>query len=76
MPSTSSITFHLDITPEEYLSYYNGAVKYVFTYAVDGRSVRFPAGLLRRFVGRDGIHGTFEILFDKEGKLQEMRRLS
>lgn len=72
---SSKISFFLKISYQEYLTYYQGAVKFVIARAHDGRKVQFPAALLRQFVTHQGVQGEFEIEFDDNFKLQSMRRL-
>ncbi|MDX5386021.1 MAG: DUF2835 domain-containing protein, partial [Marinobacter sp.] len=52
-----------------------GVATDVRTTARDGRSVRFPARILSRFFLKDGIQGSFRILFDDQGKFASIERL-
>ncbi len=70
----SDIFFSLSISAEEYLPYYRGQVKDVRVKSHDGRTVRFPANILRPFVGRDGIHGSFVLEYDQNNKFKGIRR--
>ncbi len=70
------IRFRLDLTAEEYLAYYQGRFQTIFTRALDGRTIQFPAGRLRRFVTRDGVHGLFELEFDEDHKFVALRRVA
>lgn len=70
------IIVDIQIGPEEWIKLYNGAARDVHTTARDGRSVRFPARILSRFYLRDGIRGSFRILFDDQGKFTSIERLS
>ena len=63
------------IPAEEYLSIYRGSIRDVFCYSRDGRSIRFPAKILQPFVKHDGIHGSFCINFDAEGKFKSINEL-
>jgi hypothetical protein len=54
---------------------YQGVVKDVVTRAVDGRTVRFPAHILRPFVTHDGVSGRFQIIFDDNHRFQTIKRL-
>ena len=65
----------LRITQEDYLSFYQGAVKLVSAISIDGKTVQFPANILRQFVTLDGIDGTFAIYFDANNKFVEIKRL-
>lgn len=69
------VRFALDIPGEKYLSYYAGAARAVAVTAFDGRSIRFPAGVLQQFVTREGIHGVFEMEFDANHKFLAIRRV-
>lgn len=70
-----SIRFRLDISPELYLSYYQGAVRSVIATGRDGRRVQFPAERLRPFVSHDGVRGEFELEFDANHKFVALRRV-
>ncbi|MBB5320293.1 DUF2835 domain-containing protein [Marinobacter oulmenensis] len=69
------IIVDVSITPEEWIKLYQGVATDVRTTARDGRSVRFPARILSRFFLKDGIEGTFLILFDDAGKFVTIQRL-
>lgn len=56
--------FDLSITADEWMAYYRGAARHVVATARDGRRVKFPARHLQRFVSREGVRGTFEMLLD------------
>ncbi|MEO0444122.1 MAG: DUF2835 domain-containing protein [Pseudomonadota bacterium] len=60
----------LKIDADEYLKLYRGTAKSVYTHGHDGQSIRFPANILQPFVTRDGVKGTFRIVFDKENRFQ------
>lgn len=70
-----SVIINLTIAPEEYQRWYQGAAQDVLAYTVDGRSVRFPAPILRRFVTREGIRGRFRITFDHHNRFQDIKRV-
>jgi hypothetical protein len=71
-----SIIVNLSISTDEFQRLYEGTVKTVFAHSVDGRSIRFPAGILRPFVLHNGVHGRFQIDFDDEHRFQSIRRLA
>ncbi len=75
MKGSRNIIVSLNISAEEYLRVYNGAARTVFAQSTDGRSVRFPANILQRFVTRDGIQGRFCIFFTDEGKFDRVERI-
>ncbi|EDM47163.1 MULTISPECIES: DUF2835 domain-containing protein [Marinobacter] len=69
------IIVDVDISPDEWIKLYQGSATDVHTTARDGRSVRFPARILSRFYLRDGVQGSFRILFDDQGKFVSVERL-
>ncbi|MFO7993196.1 MAG: DUF2835 domain-containing protein [Marinobacter sp.] len=69
------IIVDVEISPDEWLKLYQGVATDVRTTARDGRSVRFPARILSRFYLKDGIRGSFRILFDDAGKFTSIERL-
>ena len=70
-----SLRFNLYISPDEYLRWYKSEAKDVVTKSLDGRTVRFPADVLRPYVSHQGINGCFEIEFSKAGKFQSITKL-
>ncbi|MAL98480.1 MAG: hypothetical protein CL583_08520 [Alteromonadaceae bacterium] len=70
-----SIIVDLRISADEWLRLYRGEALDVVARARDGRSVRFPARILRPFVRHDGISGAFLIEFGQDGKFQSVERL-
>ena len=67
--------FSISISSEQYQAYYQGAAKFVRVQAEDGRSLKFPAEKLQRFILHDGINGRFEIVFDDDHKLVSLERI-
>lgn len=70
-----TIIVDLSISAEEYLKLYEGVAQNANAVARDGRRVQFPAHILRPYVTRSGIFGTFEISFDENLKFSAIRRL-
>lgn len=70
-----SVTFSVNIPAEAYLRYYRGSARDVLVTADDGRTVRFPARLLRAVVTREGIKGRFRLFYDEQGKSHGLERL-
>lgn len=70
-----SVRFRLDLSPEQILAYYQGAARQVLVRARDGRRVQFPAEWLRRFISPGGVQGEFQLSFDDQHRLLELRRL-
>jgi len=67
--------FSLNISSEQYQSYYQGSAKFIAVKAQDGRTLKFPASALQKFVGYSGVQGHFEIEFDDQHKLVKLSRL-
>jgi hypothetical protein len=51
--------FHLSLSSERFLAYYQGAIRDVVVRCRDGQTVQFPAALLRPFMTPAGVHGDF-----------------
>lgn len=66
----------LDISAEDFLSYYRGDAQNVIAKTKDGRRVQFPANALRSFLTRSGIQGEFAIRFDANHKLIDVIRVT
>lgn len=66
----------LRIFPHELLYYYEGEVDVVVAKTTDGRTIRFPANILRSVVQSNGVHGTFELVFDENHKFVSISRVS
>ncbi|WP_415884175.1 DUF2835 domain-containing protein [Neptuniibacter sp. QD29_5] len=71
-----AILVDIRISSEKFLMLYQGVAETVYTRSLDGRSVQFPARILKPFLLRDGINGRFKILFDDQGKYQGIEKLS
>lgn len=69
------MSFTLDISAEQLLSYYSGSAKFVRVHADDGRSLKFPVTELQQFVSHTGVQGRFEILFNDQFKLVSLNRI-
>ena len=66
------VRVRLNISAERFQAYYQGAVDTVRTVTEDGRTVQFPARVLRPFFSFQGIHGRFEITYDGDMKFQSI----
>ena len=72
---TQRIIVDLNISATEYQRYYSGAARFVAAYALDGRTVRFPANVLQQVVTHDGVQGRFAIEFSADGRFQGITRV-
>jgi len=66
--------FNLRITSDRYLEYYRGHVRHVVARCTTGQTVQFPASLLQKYVGPDGINGNFTLMCDDQNKCLELLR--
>ena len=65
----------LKIFSHELLYYYEGDIDEVVAKTTDGRIIRFPANILRSVVRSNGVHGTFELVFDENHKFVSISRV-
>ncbi len=65
----------LNISSHRLLYYYEGEVNAVVATTTDGRTIRFPANILRSVVQKDGVHGTFELVLDENHKFVSINRV-
>lgn len=72
---STRVRFALNISQDALLSYYEGTARAVVVKSLDGRSIQFPASVLRRFVTGDGVQGIFEMEFDENNKFVGMQRV-
>ena len=70
-----TLQIDLKIRPEEYLAWYEGTAGQVVARSREGLTVQFPAKVLQRFVGADGIEGTFLLTFDESNKFVRIDKL-
>jgi hypothetical protein len=68
--------FSLSVSPTELQRYYRGEAQSVVVLSDKGLRLQFPARLLRQFVKPEGVYGRFEIEYDPQGKLIEIRAQS
>ena len=65
----------LNISSYQLIQYYEGAVNSVVAKTTDGRTIKFPANILRSVVQSDGVHGTFELVLDAHYKFVSISRV-
>ncbi len=70
-----TVRVFLRIPPRRYQAYYGGLVDVVVAQAADGRTVQFPARVLRPFVTQKGIEGMFEITFSSHKRFHSIVRV-
>lgn len=72
---TTELRFHMDMSREQALRYYQGTASAVIVMSDDGQKIQFPAQHIRPFIDQDGIHGHFSIRFDANNKLIGLQRV-
>lgn len=70
----NKIIIDIHVSNEEYLKQYQQPNCMVSTISRDGRSIQFPANILKPFLLHSGISGSFCIYFDKKGKFKSISR--
>jgi Protein of unknown function (DUF2835) len=65
----------LNLSPQQLIHYYEGSVSTVVARTTNGRTIRFPANILRTVVQPDGVHGIFELILDENCKFVSIKRL-
>jgi len=71
----NGIAFSLNLSYDKYLYVYQGHAKYVVTTAYDGRTVQFPAEILKPYLTHKGVQGHFVIYFDKNNKFKSLEKV-
>ncbi len=71
---SQTIRFCLALSYHKYIEVYRGNAEYVVARSFDGRTLRFPADILKPYLTREGIYGTFAITFDSHHKLQSLTK--
>ena len=70
----NKVIIDIEIESDQYLKQYKQPNCMVNTRSRDGRTIQFPANILKPFLLHDGIKGSFCIYFDKHGKFQSISR--
>ncbi len=71
----NEIHFILNISVSEYMAYYEGMAKAVHVSSLDGRSLQFPANVLRSHITQEGIRGVFALEYDDNNKFKGIRKV-
>jgi len=71
-----SVIVDVVIHKDDWLRVYEGTAQRVYTTARDGRSVIFPARILQPWMDHEGIHGTFLISYNAEGKFNSVHKVA
>jgi hypothetical protein len=71
-----SVEIPLDISPEQFLAWYEGTARSVLARTQSGQTVQFPASVLQRFVSTEGIRGRFLLTYDEKNRFVSIARLN
>ena len=69
----TSLRIELRISSDEMLEYYRGTARTAHAMAINGKTVQFPASALQKFVTKEGVRGTFDLIYDENNKFVELR---
>lgn len=67
--------FHLQISQQQYLQYYQGTANAVQVISECGQKIKFPAIRLRSFLTHNGIHGRFLLTLDSNNRFLNLQKL-
>lgn len=70
------VIIDLNIPEQELMKYYRDGITTVVARDIQGKVIRFPAGILRQFVTSSGVNGTFVIEYNQQGKLINIKNMS
>ena len=66
----------LNITSQQYLNYYRGHATHVSATDDQGRTIQFPANILRPYLTQSGIAGHFRLRCDAANRLMTIEKIS
>jgi hypothetical protein len=66
----------ISLTTQQLKSFYAGQVNQVSARDRFGVRLQFPLQSLRRFVGHEGVRGTFELQVDGQHRLRNIVKIS
>lgn len=69
------IVLDVDLSAYKYKEMYKGTKKFLLARSRDGRNVQMPLDLFRPFLTHQGIFGSFEVEFDENRKLVDIKKL-
>ena len=69
------VTVRIKLSQQQLAQWFTGRVNNVVAKSVDHRQVTFPVQVLRPFMGKYGVEGTFEIEYSVEGKFLGIKQV-
>ncbi|SDG08509.1 Protein of unknown function [Onishia taeanensis] len=70
-----SVDIWLSLSRKQCLDYYEGQVQQVYAQSLDGRRVAFPARVLNKVVGKQGVEGYYRLSFSDEGRFESLEKV-
>ncbi|GAB3477610.1 DUF2835 family protein [Marinomonas epiphytica] len=71
----AKISLNIALPAYQYEALYTGAARNLVAHSLDGRKVQLPLSAFQRFLNHQGIYGVFEVEFDDQHKLVNVRQL-
>ncbi|MCF6440671.1 DUF2835 domain-containing protein [Pseudoalteromonas luteoviolacea] len=68
--------FYLRLTYEQCLAYYEGDIESIQVVEDGGKSIRFPAAHIRRFVSSIGVNGRFRLQLDDSNRFIALEKVT
>jgi hypothetical protein len=75
LDNSQQLRFQLNLSYEQYLTFYQGITKTIMVKADDGRNISFPASNIQRYLTKAGIQGYFEMQLTAQHKFIAIKRL-
>ena len=75
MSPVTSTVIQLHLSADDFTNYYRGLLQTVTALDQNGKTIRFPAAILQRFVTTEGISGTFRLTYDDNNKFVSIERV-
>jgi len=67
--------FYMSLNRDKYMEYYAGQASCIRVRTEEGPTIQFPASVVKPWITHHGIDGYFQIEFDENHKLIEMKKL-
>ena len=72
----SEYYFYLNLSYDECMAYYRGDFEFIQVVADNGKSIRFPANHIRRFVSSLGIRGRFRLCLTETNSFLSLEQVA
>ncbi|WP_105168432.1 DUF2835 domain-containing protein [Pseudoalteromonas sp. T1lg23B] len=68
--------FSIYLTYDECMKYYEGYYKYIQVTEDGGKTIRFPAAHIRKFVSSLGVRGRFRLCLDGQNSFVSLEKIT